>query len=116
MSDVLLHKQILWYKSKLQAFPGKMTVTKTRFTFMKAPRWAMMFGALSALFINSAKGKAMVDDEIRNLKFTKGRSLGKKAYMLQVTTSDGNTYDFLFDDSLLETVSSVISFDEALVE
>lgn len=112
MSETLLEKRALWYKSKIQAFPGKMTVTQDRFTFMKAPKWAMMFGALSAIFVNSAKGIPLVDDEIKNLKFSRGRDMGKKAYMLDVTNSAGETFSFLFDDALLEPIKSVIQLEE----
>lgn len=116
MSEVLLEKQLLWYKSKFQAFPGKMIITNDRFTYMKAPKWAMMFGALSALFINSAKGSPMVDDDIKNLKFARGHSMGKKAYMLDITDAEGNTFSFLFDDSLLAQVESVVKLEEVPVE
>lgn len=112
MSDLLLEKQLLWYKSKLQAFPGKVFITKDHFTFKKAPKWTMMFGALSALFVNSAKGIPLVDDEISNLKFAKGRSMGKKAYMLDVTDTSGKTFSFLFDDTLLEQVKGAIQLAE----
>lgn len=112
MSTPLLEKNLLWYKSKLQAFPGKMTITEDRFTYAKAPKWTMMFGALSALFVNSAKGIKMIDDDIKNLSFTKGRTMGKKAYMLDVTTSNGQSYSFLFDDSLLDKVQHVIQIEE----
>ncbi|MFT6924286.1 MAG: hypothetical protein ACJA1C_003308 [Crocinitomicaceae bacterium] len=115
MSEPILHKTILWYKSKMQAFPGKMTVTNDRFTYAKAPKWAMMFGALSILFINSAKGVKMIDDDIKNLKFAKGREVGKKGYTLDVTTSAGETFSFLFDDKLLEIVKSVIRLEEEVM-
>lgn len=114
MTEVLLERKALWYKSKIQAFPGKMIITKDRFTFSKAPKWAMMFGALSALFVNSAKGIILVDDEIKNLKFSRGRDMGKKAYMLDVTDSEGKTFSFLFDDTLLEPLKGVIQLEEAV--
>lgn len=112
MSDLLLEKQLLWYKSKIQAFPGKMIITNDHFTYNKAPKWTMMFGALSALFVNSAKGISLVDDDISNLTFKKGRSMGKKAYMLDVTDSSGKTFSFLFDDSLLDQVKVAITLSE----
>ena len=111
MSEVLLERQLLWYKSKFQAFPGKMIITNDRFTYMKAPKWAMMFGALSALFINTAKGSPLVDDEVKNLKFAKGRPMGKKAYILDVTDAEGKTFSFLFDDSLLAQVESAFQLE-----
>lgn len=111
MAKELLNKQILWYKKKLQAFGGRMVITEERFTFHKAPKWAMMFGALGALLAGGAKGSEMINEEIKNLKFSKGREMGKKAYMLEVTTPDGNKYDFLFDDKLLAQVDSAISMN-----
>jgi len=111
MATELLNKQILWYKKKLQAFSGRMIITEDRFSFFQAPKWAMMFGAIGALIASSSKGKALIDDEIKNLKFAKGREQGKKAYMLEVTNAQGEKFDFLFDDKLLEQVSSVIKLD-----
>ena len=112
MAQELLNKQLLWYKKKLQAFPGRMVITEERFTYARAPKWAAAFGLIGALIASGSKGSVMIDDEIKNLKFAKGRSMGKKAYMLNVTTPDGNSYDFLFDDSLLAKVDSVINLEE----
>lgn len=108
MAQELLNKQILWYKKKMQAFGGKMVVTETRFTFYQAPKWAMMFGALGAIIAAGAKGKELVDDDISNLKFARGRDLNKKSYMLEVTNAAGEKFDFLFDDKILAQVDSVI--------
>lgn len=107
----LLNKQTLWYKSKMKAFPGRMVVTQSHFSYHKAPSWALMFGALGALLAGSAKGTAMINDEISNLKFSKGRTLGKKNYMLVVTTPDGNSYEFLVDDKLMSSVETVIQLN-----
>jgi hypothetical protein len=112
MTEPILNKQILWYKSKFQAFAGKMIITNTRFTFNRAPKWTLMLGALGALLAGSAKGKTLVDDDISNLKFSKGRKVGKKAYIIEVTTPDGKTHDFLFDDKLVAQVSSVITLEQ----
>jgi hypothetical protein len=111
MAELISNKQILWYKTKLRAYPGKMTVSETHFSFYQLPKWAMMFGLLGALLAGSAKGNALVDDEISNLKFSKGRTLGKKSFMLEVTTADGHTYEFLVDNSLMEQMSPAISLD-----
>lgn len=108
MAQELLNKQILWYKKKMQAFGGKMVITDTRFTYYQAPKWAMMFGALGAIIASGSKGKALIDDDISNLTFSRGRDLNKKAYMLEVTSAAGEKYDFLFDDKLLAQVDSVI--------
>ena len=99
----------------MQAFAGRMIITEDRFTYSKAPKWTMAFGLIGALLSSSAKGKILVDDEISNLKFSKGRVLGKRAYLLTVTTQDGNSYDFMFDDKLYDKVKNVIKMEE-LVE
>ncbi len=112
MAAELMNKQIMWYKSKIQAFAGRMIVTEERFSFSRAPKWTLALGAIGALMAGSAKGKTLVDDEIKNLKFSKGRSMGKKNYMLVVTDTAGNSYDFLFDDKLFEPLSSVIKMEE----
>lgn len=109
MAELISNKQILWYKTKLRAYPGKMTVTDTNFSYYQLPKWAMMFGLIGAMLAGSAKGTALVDDQISNLKFSKGRELGKKSFMLQVTTADGNTYEFLVDHKLMEQMSAAIS-------
>lgn len=101
----------MWYKSKMQAFPGTMIITEDHLTFLKAPKWTMMFGALGALIGSSAKGTPMIDEDLKNLQFKKGRKMGKN-YMLNVTTPDGKDYDFLFDDKLREQVNSVIQLTE----
>jgi hypothetical protein len=107
----LLNKQILWYKKKMQAFSGRMVVSDTHFSFYRAPKWTLMFGALGALLASSAKGKVLVEDEIKNLKFARGRDLGKKAYMLVVTTSNGESFEFLFDDKLVAKIESAIKLE-----
>lgn len=110
MSKEILNKKLMWYKSKMQAFPGTMIITEDRLTFLKPPKWTMMFGAIGALIGAGAKGKPMIDEELKNLKIKKGRDL-RKNYMLNVTTPDGKEYDFLFDDKLKEQIAPVISLD-----
>ncbi|XOV66173.1 MAG: hypothetical protein ACFHU9_11100 [Fluviicola sp.] len=112
MAQELLNKHILWYKKKMQAFGGRMVVTEDRFSFHQAPKWAAMFGALGAAIAAGSKGKALIDDEIKNLQFAKGRTMGKKSYMLEVTDANGTKYDFLFDDKLLAQVESAITLAE----
>ena len=97
----------------MQAFGGRMVVTEDRFSFHQAPKWAMMFGAVGAAIAAGSKGKALIDDEIKNLKFAKGRTMGKKAYMLEVTDAEGKTYEFMFDDALLSKIESAITLQEA---
>jgi hypothetical protein len=109
MAELISNKQILWYKKKLKAFSGKMTVTDTQFSFFVGPKWALAFGLIGALLATKAKGTTLVDDEIKNLKFAKGRTVGKKAYMLTVTRPDGETFDFLVDDKIMDQVKSVIT-------
>ena len=113
MANELLNKQLLWYKKKLQAFQGRMVVTEDNFSYHRAPKWTMALGLIGALIGANSKGTPLVDDKISNLKFAKGRSVGKKAYMLTVTDAKGDSFDFLFDDSLLEKVSSVIKLEAA---
>lgn len=112
MAQELLNKQIMWYKSKLQAFAGKMVVTEDQFTFSKPPKWSLAFGALGALAGAASKGKPMIDDKIVNLKFSKGRDMGKKNYMLNVTDASGKDYDFLVDDKIMESIKAVIKLEE----
>ncbi|MEZ4938226.1 MAG: hypothetical protein R2799_11600 [Crocinitomicaceae bacterium] len=116
MAQELFNKQIMWYKSKLQAFAGRMIVTEDRFTFSKPPKWTLAFGAIGALLGATSKGKPMIDDEIKNLKFSRGRDMGKKNYMLSVTDSSGNNYDFLVDNKIMDQIKSVIHIEEAVVE
>lgn len=116
MAAELLNKQIMWYKSKIQAFAGRMIITEERFTFSKPPKWTLVLGAIGALIGASSRGNTMIDEDIKNLKFSKGKAKGKKNYMLVVTDASGNSYEFLFDDKLYEQVSSVIKLEEAAVE
>lgn len=112
MAQELLNKQIMWYKSKLQAFAGRMVVTEDQFTFSKPPKWSLAFGALGALAGAASKGKPMIDDKIANLKFSRGRDMGKKNYMLNVTDASGKDYDFLVDDKIMESIKAVIKLEE----
>lgn len=111
MAELISNKTVLYYKTKFRAYQGKMTVTDTKFSFYQAPKWALMFGALGALLAGGAKGSALVDDNISNLKFSKGRELGKKSFMLVVTTKDGNSYDFLVDNKLMDQIKPAISLN-----
>ncbi len=111
MSELISNKTVLYYKTKFRAYQGKMTVTNTKFSYYQAPKWALMFGALGALLAAGAKGSALVEDDITNLKFSKGRELGKKSIMLVVTTKDGQSYDFLVDNKLMEEISPAISLN-----
>ncbi|MCB0478892.1 MAG: hypothetical protein KDC84_12045 [Crocinitomicaceae bacterium] len=114
MAQELFNKQIMWYKSKLQAFAGRMIVTEERFTFSKPPKWTLALGAIGALIGATSKGKPMIDDEIKNLKFSRGRDLGKKSYMLNVTDASGKSYDFLVDDKIMDQIKSVIQIEAAV--
>lgn len=112
MAQELLNKQILWYKKKMQAFGGRMVVTEDRFSYHTPPKWAMMFGAIGAAIAAGSKGNVLIDDEIKNLQFAKGRTMGKKAYMLDVTDANGQKYEFLFDDKLIAQIESAINLQE----
>ena len=57
MALELLNKQIIWYKSKIQAFAGRMIVTEERFSFSRAPKRTLAFGAIGALIGAGAKGE-----------------------------------------------------------
>ncbi len=112
MAQELLNKQILWYKKKMQAFGGRMVVTEDRFSYHQPPKWAMMFGAIGAAIAAGSKGSALIDDEIKNLQFAKGRDMGKKGgFMLEVTDANGAKYDFLFDEKLLAQIDSAVKLN-----
>lgn len=108
--NALLDMQVMWYKKKLQAFPGRLIITPDHIWF-KANKINAAGGLLGSLLASSTKktkGAIWLDNAISEVTFTKGRSMGKKNYILQVTNPEGESFDFLFDDDLLSKVSEVV--------
>jgi hypothetical protein len=109
---ILLEVKVMWYKKKLQAFPGVLKITNSTLTFSQDRINVGGVGLLGSLVASSSKktrGGELVNEKLENLTFNKGKSMGKKNYILEVGTPDNQTFNFLVDDSMMDKVKEVIS-------
>ena len=75
---VLLDTKVMWYKKKLQAFAGKLTITESKLTFTqdRVKSGGGLLGSLLASSSKKTKGGILINERLENLKFKKGKNNG----------------------------------------
>lgn len=109
---ILLNERVMWYKKKMQAFAGTLTITENRLFFNQDKIHAPGTGLLGAVITSAVKktrGGVILDASISDLKFSRGKQINKKSFIFEVTTNQEDVFKFLFDDRWLEKVESVIN-------
>ncbi len=107
----LLSEKVMWYKKALQAFPGQLTITNKNITFSQDRVSTPGTGLLGSLLARNSKkvsGGELLNAPLSEVKFKKGKTMGSKSYILEVSTNNDEVFKFMFDDSMLSKVDSVV--------
>ena len=107
----LLSKQAMWYKKKMQAFPGRLRITDKNISFYKDKINAPGTGILGAIITSNmkkTKGGMILDEAIENVKFTKGKQMNRKSFILEVETPDNEIFRLLVNEKWMPDIESVI--------
>lgn len=109
----LLDDRVVWYKSKIQAFPGQLRITNQTISFkrdvIRTPIGGALGGLIFALKRRQMKDGYVMSEPLKDVVFQKGKRLGKKTYFLEVKTMKSESYTFLFDDELLSKIEGEIT-------
>lgn len=103
--QTLLDENVMWFKKKIQAFPGRLKITNKHITFVrdivKTPGGGLIGEGLHKLKRIQLKEGVVLNLPLSEVSFTKGKSMGKKTFLLLVSTTEGQEYKFMFGDELL---------------
>ena len=106
--NILLNEKAMWYKKKHQAFAGTLIITNDSISFTK-DSIGLGGGLIGALISRKkSKGGELLKQPLTKIRFTKGRPVGKKRWILEVTDEKGEKFDFLFEDKWLSEVEEVV--------
>ena len=113
-NTTVFDRQVMWYKKKMQAFSGKLKITNEGISFSqdKIRSGGGLLGALISSKSSAAKGGELFSESLSDVTFKKGRTMGKKSYILEVHLPDGRQFDFLFDDQFLSEVQDRVELSD----
>lgn len=109
--SVLFDEKVMWYKKKLQAFPGRLVITDTSISFNQDRISVPGTGLLGSLITRTnkrTKGGELLNAPLNTVNFAKGKPMGKKSFMLEVTTNTHDVFRFLFDEKWLSKIEHVV--------
>ena len=102
--------KVMWFKKKLQAFEGRLVVTNQRIIFDKSK--IHVGGGLLTRFVGSkvksTRAEVLLDEDISKLRFSKGRTIRKQNYLLEVKNGE-EQFDFQIDDEILNKMGISLS-------
>ena len=105
-SEVLFDERLMWYKSRIQAFPGRLTITNDLIVFrqdiVRTPVGGLLGTALFQLKRKHMNDGLVLETKVRNCSYRRGRTIGKKTFILELTDDRNVLFNFLFDESLFE--------------
>lgn len=112
--EFLFNERLIWYKTPIQAFSGRLKISKERVSFEKDMVEPTPYGGAWTKLLSRLKQKVDGDPEILNqplksVKFMKGKKMGKKTFLLHIETSDHKVFKFMFDDELMSKVDKLNS-------
>ncbi|MBS9463104.1 hypothetical protein KIM67_11840 [Flagellimonas sp. 389] len=111
--NILLDEKVMWYKKKLQAFPGQLVITDKKISFdqdqIKVPGTGLL-GAFLSKKNKNTRGGELLNQPLGNVAFKKGKTTGKKTFILEVSSGE-DVYKFLFENDWVLKIESVISIN-----
>jgi len=104
--------KVMWYKSRIQAVPGQLVITCNRFTFkqdiVKTPIGGLIGTLLFYLKKRKLNGGEVLDENLKELTFKKGKQMGKLTFFLEVYTKNQREFRFLIDDTIFLNIKDLI--------
>lgn len=108
--NILLDEKVMWYKKKLQAFPGRLIITDKNISFnqdqIRTPGTGIL-GAFLSKKNKNTRGGELLNQPLSNVTFNKGKAIGKKTFLLEVSC-EGDVFNFLFDNDFASKIESVV--------
>lgn len=110
--NILFDKKVIRYK-KTQAFSGRLVITNKTIPFNQDQIKTPGIGLLDSILSKKSKrtrGGELLNQPLNNVNFTKGKSIGKKTFLLEVST-EKDVFKFLFDNDWFSKTKSMVSID-----
>lgn len=108
--EIRFDGKVMWFKKKLQAFQGRLVVTNQRVIFDK-DKIHVGGGLLTRIVaskVKTTRQEVLLNEDISKLTFTKGRTIRKKNYLLEVINGE-EQFDFQIDDDILDQMGISLS-------
>jgi hypothetical protein len=100
---------VLWYKKKMQAFPGNLIVKNQRIV-LEQHRVNAVGGLLGALIISSSKktkGGPIFDEKINSVSIDAADSTMKRFKTVFSSSESGAKMELMADASILEEINGI---------
>ena len=109
---VLFNENVTWYKSPFQAFQGNLLITNDSIVFtkelVKTPGGGLIGKSIELLKEKYLENGVLLNQDTNNVKFIRGKSIGKKTFFLEVHVQNQKVFKFLFDDSWLMQIDQLV--------
>lgn len=102
---------VVYYKSKYQAFPGQLIMTNKKlvYTQNKLNIAGGLLGSILASSSKKTKRRELFSNSLDTLTLTKGEVVRGKNFKLTVSSKDSaNNIELLCDERLINTIQSTI--------
>lgn len=102
---------VVYYKSKYQAFPGQLIMTNKKLVYIQN-KLNIVGGLLGSILASSSKRTKrgeLFSDSLDTLTLTKGEAVRGKNFKIKVSSIDsGKNIELLCDEELLNKIQSTI--------